>query len=164
MKKLLTILALLVAVVVPGRAQTEIPADSVADTPAAPALDSQFDFGAYKVSAPAGLMSTPPANGTYQAMLPGTTFRLVAMVVDGKARKLRDLAANGAKSLRLDPDKLKEVRAAGFDGHMVTDRRGDLLVTYAVLRDGNKLVTLVVTEPETLQPLGPRVVQSLARN
>ena len=97
-------------------------------------------------------------------MLPGTTFRLVAMVVDGKARKLRDLAANGAKSLRLDPDKLKEVRAAGFDGHMVTDRRGDLLVTYALLRDGNKLVTLVVTEPETLQPLGPRVVQSLARN
>ena len=47
---------------------------------------------------------------------------------------------------------------------MVTDRRGDLLVTYALLRDGNKLVTLVVTEPETLQPLGPRVVQSLARN
>lgn len=166
MKKLLTILALLAAFVATGRAQTPAPADSVADTPASPAgltLGSQFDFGAYKVSAPAGLMSTPPANGTYQAMLPGTNFRLVAMVVDGKARKLRDLAANGARSLRLDSEKLKEVKAAGLDGYIVTDRRGELLLTYALLRDGNKLVTLVVTEPETLQPLGPQVVQSLQK-
>lgn len=161
MKKLLTILALLMAVVATGRAQTET--DSVAEAPAALALNSQFDFGTYKVSAPAGLMSTPPANGVYQAMLPGTSFRLVAMVVDGKAKKLRDLAANGAKSLRLDADKLKEIKVDGLDGYMVTDRRGELVLTYALLRDGSRLITLVVTEPETLQPLGPQVVQSLQK-
>lgn len=161
MKKLISILAMLIAVVCAAPAQT--PENATSSVPRTISLDSRFDFGKYKVSAPAGLMSSTPAKGQYQASLPGTDFRLVAMVVEGKTKDLKRLAESGANSLRLDGKNVKAFEADGMKGYTVSSRQGAFVITYALLRDGGRLVTLVVTEPATLQPVGPQIVSSVEK-
>lgn len=161
MKKLITILAMLIAVVCSALAQT--PEKATSSVPLTISLDSRFDFGKYKVSAPAGLMSSTPVKGQYQATLPGIDFRLVAMVVEGKTKDLERLAVSGANSLHLDGKAVTAFEADGMKGYTVSSRQGAYIITYALLRDGGSLVTIVVTEPATLQPVGPQIVSSVEK-
>lgn len=146
-------------------ATAQVAADTVASTEAAPAaeLNSTLDFGAYSISAPAGMISATPKEGQYASSLPNGAFSLVAFTSEGKPKNMLQIAGEAVRSLGMVPSELKEAQINGMKGFTTTQRINNRIISYALLRTGSHIVTVVITEPESLKPLGPDALLSLKR-
>lgn len=169
MKAALYFLAAVMAFAAPAKAQntaaagTQNPEDKpVVTNHTALNLESQFDFGKYTMSVPAGLLQRS-GDGQYHAVLPDGRFSMMIMETQGAAKDLKEMVQDAAKSLKLGNGQLKKVEADGMDGYMVSERKGKEVQTLAVLRDGKNTITFFIREAETLQPLAPQAVASVKK-
>lgn len=138
---------------------TDTVAEAATTLPAA--LSTTIEFGPYTMAAPAGLLSRSYDNNQWHAALPGGRYTIMAMLTQGAPSKLKDTAVDAARNLGIANAEPRKISFNGFDGYMLTARKEAYIFTLALLRHDKETLTLIIREPETLQPLGPAAVTSL---
>lgn len=168
MKLFLTTLLFACAAVL-NAASAQVPEDSIAESAQSAGitgqldLSSSIDFGPYTIAVPPGMIASAPANNQYHASLPSHRYSMVAMTSQGKPKHMRQIAGEAARSLGLNPAQLKNFEVDGMKGFSTTQKLKSKIITYALLRDGTEMLTIVISEPESLQPLSPKALESLKK-
>lgn len=169
-KNLLTLCVLLAAggAITTANAAEPMPVDTATvDMPAPPQTDefTQVRLGRYTISAPPGVLQRE--NSTQlMAFLPDGSFGMSIIFenVRPKKKEMLNLAKGMATELHLDPANLKPVDQDGLKGWWISGRAEHEIITAMVVNHDTELLRVVILEKERLDPVGPLLVPTLARD
>lgn len=126
-------------------------------------LNSSIDFGKYTIAAPAGMLSQSQSENQFNSYLPGGGYSMMIFKGEGKPDNLKQIAGQAVQSMKLKPSGLKEITVSGMKGYTTTQLLDSNVITFALLQSSSEMLTIIIVEKESLQPIGEKAILSITK-